>query len=94
MKDNFYTFSSERSTILQSHELQKYFRVCLGKVSNEIIICSAFIKLGGIKWFEKHLLNKKIKIFFPSIFTNITLGNKKLINEKNLNFKKVDEINL
>lgn len=73
MKDNFYTFSSERSPILQSHELQKYFRVCLGKASNEIIICSAFIKLGGIKWFEKHLLNKKIKCRVISKWEGIDL---------------------
>ena len=64
-------------------------------LSKEVILIESDLDGGSMKTinFAKEQ-NKKIKIFFPSIFTNITLGNKKLINEKNLNFKKVDEINL
>ena len=61
MDKNFYTFSSERSPIIQSQEIQKYFKVCLGEAANEIVICSAFIKLGGIKWFDDQLVNKNIR---------------------------------
>ena len=56
-----YTFNSNRSPILNSGQLQKYFKKYLNDCKNEIIICSAFIKITGIKWFYKNLSNKKIK---------------------------------
>jgi len=56
-----YTFNSNRSPILNSGQLQKYFKKYLNDCKNEIIICSAFIKTTGIKWFYKNLSNKKIK---------------------------------
>ena len=56
-----YTFNSERSPILNSKELQKYFIENLNRCENEIIVCSAFIKLKGIEWFYEHIKNKDAK---------------------------------
>lgn len=56
-----FTFDSERSPILDSKKLQSYFEECLAKCKNEIIVCSAFIKLSGIEWFSNNIKNKEIK---------------------------------
>ncbi len=56
-----YTFNSDRSPILSSEQLQKYFKKYLNECKNEIIVCSAFIKTTGIKWFYKNLSNNKVK---------------------------------
>ncbi len=56
-----YTFNSERSPILNSKELQKYFIENLSRCENEIIVCSAFIKLKGIEWFYQYIKNKDVK---------------------------------
>ena len=45
-----YTFNSKRSPILESKQLQNYFKESLNKCEKEIIVCSAFIKIKGIEW--------------------------------------------
>lgn len=61
MQRKAFTFNSTRSPILNSVQLQKYFRECLKHCKNEIIVCSAFITMIGIDWFYKNLDNKKVK---------------------------------
>ena len=61
MQRKNFTFNSSRSPILNSVQLQNYFRECLKHCKNEIIVCSAFITMIGIDWFYKNLDNKKVK---------------------------------
>lgn len=61
MQSKIFTFNSSRSPILNSIQLQNYFKECLKNCKNEIIVCSAFITVKGIKWFYNNLENKKIK---------------------------------
>ena len=56
-----YTFNSKRSPILESKQLQNYFKESLNKCEKEIIVCSAFIKIKGIEWFTKQIENRDIK---------------------------------
>ena len=55
-----FTFNSERSPIIDSKKLQEYFKDSLNKCNKEIIVCSAFIKLSGIKWFFENIKNKNV----------------------------------
>ena len=54
-----YTFNSNRSPILNSGQLQKYFKKYLNDCKNEIIICSALSKSLVLNGFIK--LSNKIK---------------------------------
>ena len=55
-----FTFNSERSPIIDSKKLQEYFKDSLNKCNKEIIVCSAFIKMSGIKWFFENIKNKNV----------------------------------
>ena len=61
MQRKIFTFNSNRSPILNSVQLQKYFKECLKNCQEEIIVCSAFITIRGIEWFYNNLQNKDIK---------------------------------
>lgn len=61
MQRKIFTFNSNRSPILNSVQLQKYFKECLKNCQKEIIVCSAFITIRGIEWFYNNLQNKDIK---------------------------------
>ena len=60
MQPKIFTFNSNRSPILNSAQLQNYFKECLKNCKNEIIVCSAFITMKGIEWFYNNLQNKQI----------------------------------
>ncbi len=60
MQPKIFTFNSNRSPILNSVQLQNYFKECLKNCEDEIIVCSAFITMKGIEWFYNNLQNKKI----------------------------------
>ena len=61
MQPKIFTFNSNRSPILNSIKLQKYFSECLKNCKDEIILCSAFITMKGIEWFYNNLKNKDVK---------------------------------
>ena len=61
MQPKIFTFNSNRSPILNSIKLQKYFSECLRNCKDEIILCSAFITMKGIEWFYNNLKNKDVK---------------------------------
>lgn len=61
MQNKIFTFNSNRSPILNSIQLQKYFEETLNNCKKEIIICSAFITMNGINWLYKNLKDKNIK---------------------------------
>ena len=60
MQPKIFTFNSNRSPILNSVQLQNYFKECLKNCNDEIIVCSAFITMSGIEWFYNNLQNKNI----------------------------------
>ena len=55
------TFSTQRSAIINSEQLQKYFSNSLSKCKNELIICSGFITKVGLDWVLKKIKDKKFK---------------------------------
>ena len=64
-------------------------------LSKEVILIESNLNGGSLKTahFAKEQ-NKKLNIYFPSNFTENFLGNKKLIDEKNINFKSIETMNL
>ena len=54
-----YTFSTERSPILNYHKIKEYFINSINKCNKEIIVCSAFIKIQGVEWLYENIKKKK-----------------------------------
>ncbi len=50
MNKHLFTFSTERSPIINSEKLQQYFSNSLSRCKDELIICSGFITKVGLNW--------------------------------------------
>ena len=61
MNKYLFTFSTERSPIINSEKLQQYFSNSLSKCKDELIICSGFITKVGLNWVLEKIKDKKLK---------------------------------
>ena len=61
MNKHLFTFSTERSPIINSEKLQQYFSNSLSRCKDELIICSGFITKVGLNWVLEKIKDKKLK---------------------------------